>query len=89
MVEIGEEQVYTIPLRNAKHAPRWERSKKAVKVVFKYLEQHTKTDRELIRIDPKISEKLWERGSEKPPRKIRVKAMKFENGIVEAELAAE
>ncbi|MCL7415823.1 MAG: 50S ribosomal protein L31e [ANME-2 cluster archaeon] len=88
MVEIGEEHVYTIPLRGAKNAPRWERSKKAVKEVFKYLEQHTKTDRKMIKVDPKISEKIWERGSEKPPSKIRVKAMKFEDGIVEAELAA-
>ncbi|MBW6517139.1 MAG: 50S ribosomal protein L31e [ANME-2 cluster archaeon] len=89
MVQIGEEQVYTIPLRDAKLAPRWARSKRAVKVVFRFLEQHTKTDRELIRVDPKISEKIWERGSEKPPRKIRVKTMKFEDGILEAELAAE
>lgn len=89
MVQIGEEQVYTIPLRDAKLAPRWERSKRAVKVMFRFLEQHTKTDRELIRIDPKISEKIWEHGSEKPPRKIRIKAMKFEDGIVEAELATE
>lgn len=89
MVEIGEEQVYTIPLRHVKNAPRWERSKKAVSLVFKYLEKHTKTDRNMIRMNPNISEKLWERGSEKPPSKIRVKTMKFQDGIVEAELAGE
>lgn len=89
MVETGEEQVYTIPLRKIRFVPRWQRSKKAVSEVFKYLERHTKTDQSMIRMDPTISEKLWERGSEKPPSKIRVRAMKFEDGIVEAELASE
>ena len=89
MVDIGEEQVYTIPLRAVKYVPRWQRSKKAVSEVFRYLERHTKTDRELIRMNPDISEKIWDRGSEKPPSRIRVKAMKFEDGVVEAELAAE
>lgn len=88
MADIGEEQIYTIPLRAVKYVPRWQRSKKAVNEVFRYLEQHTKTDRELIRMDPEISEKIWDRGAEKPPSRIRVKAMKFEDGVVEAELAA-
>jgi large subunit ribosomal protein L31e len=89
MITVNEEQVYTIPLRVVKRVPRWRRSKKAVSVVFKYLERHTKTDRFQIKMDPSISEKLWERGSENPPSKIRIKAMKFDDGILEAELAAE
>ena len=89
MINVDEEQIYTIPLREVKYVPRWQRSKKAVSVVFKYLERHTKTDRSMIRMDHHISERIWERGSSKPPSKIRIKAMKFEDGILEAELAAE
>jgi large subunit ribosomal protein L31e len=43
----------------------------------------------LIRMNPDISEKIWDRGAEKPQSRIRVKAMMFEDGVVEAELAAE
>jgi len=89
MADIGEEQVYTIPLRAVKYVPRWQRSKKAVSEVFKYLVQPTKTDRKLIRMNPDIREKIWDRGSQKPPSKIRVTTLKFEDGVVEAELSAE
>jgi large subunit ribosomal protein L31e len=34
-------------------------------------------------------EKVWERGSTKPPSRIRIRAMKMEDGLVEAELAEE
>ncbi len=33
-------------------------------------------------IDPPVNRKLWERGIEKPPSKIRVRALKFEDGSV-------
>ncbi|MDD3912777.1 MAG: 50S ribosomal protein L31e, partial [Methanocorpusculum sp.] len=36
-----------------------------------------------------INELVWARGSQKPPRRIRVRAMKFEDGQVQAELAEE
>jgi len=49
--------------------------------------KHMKSDD--VKLDQTINEKVWERGSEKPPRKIRVRAMKFEDGQVQAELAEE
>ena len=42
-----------------------------------------------IKLDKSINEKVWEHGCEKPPRKIRIRAMKFEDGQVQAELAEE
>jgi large subunit ribosomal protein L31e len=42
-----------------------------------------------VKLDKSINEKVWENGSQKPPRKIRVRAMKFEDGQVQAELAEE
>ena len=42
-----------------------------------------------IKLDKSINEMIWKQGSEKPPRKIRVRAMKFEDGQVQAELAEE
>jgi large subunit ribosomal protein L31e len=42
-----------------------------------------------VKIDKSINEKVWDRGSTKPPSKIRVRAMKMEDGQVQAELAEE
>jgi large subunit ribosomal protein L31e len=44
---------------------------------------------EEVKLDKTINEKVWERGSTKPPSKIRIRAMKMEDGQVEAELAEE
>lgn len=82
-----KEQIYTIPLRDAKNAPRWRRANRAMRIIKKYLVRHMKADPEQLKIDKTINEKIWERGTEKPPRSIRVRAAKFEDGGVEAELA--
>ncbi|MEM2924964.1 MAG: 50S ribosomal protein L31e [Methanocellales archaeon] len=82
----GVEQVFTIPLRKAKSVPRWKRSNKAIKVIKAYLARHLKAEENKIHIDASINEKIWSRGSQKPPIQIRVRAMKFEDGVVEAEL---
>ncbi|MDG6257334.1 MAG: 50S ribosomal protein L31e [Methanomicrobiaceae archaeon] len=87
MVDVLKEQIYVIPLRDAKRAPRWKRSHKAVKDIRAFLVKHMKS--EDVKLDRSINEKVWDRGSEKPPRKIRVRAMKFEDGQVQAELAEE
>ncbi len=87
MVEILKEQIFSIPLRDMKKAPRWKRSARAIKEIRAYLERHMKTEE--VKLDATINEHVWKRGSEKPPRKIRVRAMKFEDGQVQAELAEE
>lgn len=84
-----EEQIYTIPLRDAKKVPRWRRSKRAIDEVRAYLAKHMKAESEQIHLDASINEKIWEKGSQSPPPRIRIKAMKFEDGVVEAELVKE
>ncbi|RLG22546.1 50S ribosomal protein L31e [Methanosarcinales archaeon] len=84
-----EERIYTIPLRAAKRAPRWKRANRAIKEVYIFLSRHTKTDPEMIKLDKSINEKIWERGIQKPPSRIRVRAVKLEDGTVEAELVGE
>ena len=82
--EALEERIYTIPLRDAKKVARWKRSKRAVEEVRKFLRRHTKAS--VVVIDPALNEKIWERGAEKPPSKIRVRAKMLEDGVVKAEL---
>lgn len=87
MVEKMNEQIYVIPLRDVKRAPRWRRANAAIKDIRSFLVRHMKS--EDVKLDASINEKVWERGSEKPPRRIRVRAMKFDDGQVQAELAKE
>jgi large subunit ribosomal protein L31e len=70
-----------------KKYPRWQRTKKSVKYLRNFLSRHMKTSPESIKFDTKLNEKLWERGAEKPPGKIKVRAVKFDDGIVEVEIA--
>lgn len=85
--DIIKEQVYTIPLRSAKLAPRWKRANRAMALIRKYLIRHMKADPQHIKIDSTVNEMIWNRGSEKPPSSIRVRAAKFDDGEVQAELA--
>ncbi|MEA1945347.1 MAG: 50S ribosomal protein L31e [Euryarchaeota archaeon] len=87
IIMMEKEQIYTIPLRSVKSTPRWKRSKRAVREVRAYLTRHLKTDLASVKLDRTINEAIWRRGSQKPPRRIRVRAVRFEDGAVEAELA--
>lgn len=83
------EHVYTIPLRVVKSVPRWRRTNRAMSEVRIYLSKHMKTPIDMVKIDKSLNEVLWARGDEMPPMKLRVRAVKFEDGGVEAEFAGE
>lgn len=87
MAEKLKEQIYIIPLGRVKRVSRWRRSPKAMKDIRAFLVHHMKS--EDVRLDMSINEHVWMRGTEKPPAKIRVRAMKLEDGHVQAELAEE
>ncbi len=85
MSEAVEERIYTVPLKKAWAAPRWKRAEKAVRVLREFAERHMKST-EII-IDPEVNEAIWRRGIQKPPRRIRVKMTKDEDGVVRVTLA--
>ncbi|UTB33437.1 MAG: 50S ribosomal protein L31e [Methanobacterium sp. ERen5] len=74
------ERVYVIPLRDVKRVPRTIRSPKAIRIVREFMQRHMKS--EDIVIDSAVNEKIWERGIQKVPPKIKVKATKEEDGSV-------
>ncbi len=78
------ERVYVIPLRDVKNVPRTIRSPRAVRYVRDFIKRHMKTDEVII--DASVNEKIWERGIQKIPPKIKVKATKDEDGLVEVTL---
>ena len=79
------ERVYTIPLRNVKNVQRTIRAPRAIREVRNFLTKHMKAEE--VKIDASINHMIWERGIKKIPSKITVKAVKDDDGVVEATLA--
>lgn len=79
------ERIYVIPLkkntyRTSVAAPY------AVKTVKTFLTKHMKVEDDKVWIDDSLNNALWSRGKFHMPTKIRVKAVKFDDGVVEAYL---
>ena len=87
MVEDKEiERVFVVPLRNAKRVKSSKAAPKAIKIVRSYLTRHMKVEAEKIWIDDSLNHEIWSKGKNNIPNKIRVRAVKFEDGVVEASL---
>jgi len=94
--EIVEEKFYTIPLGKAWIYPRKKRAPKAMRIVKSFIKKHMKLrtevevegeeEAETLVISNEVNEKIWSRGIEKPPRKIRVRAVKDKEGVVTVHL---
>lgn len=84
-----EEQIYTIPLLVTKAAPRSKKAEKAVAEIKEFVAKHMKAKPEDVWMDQAVNESLWARSIKKPPSKVRVKAVKFEDGLVEVSLPEE
>jgi large subunit ribosomal protein L31e len=93
--DIVEERFYTIPLGKAWISKRKKRAPKAAKIVKAFVMKHMKVQTEVeeeeeperLVIDNEVNERLWSRGIEKPPRKIRVRVVKDKEGVVTVHLA--
>lgn len=81
-----EERILTIPLRKAWDLPRTKRVPGAIKIIRTYVERHMHATAEDVWIDPRVNEELWSRGIQKPPRRIKIRAIKFEDELVEVSL---
>jgi LSU ribosomal protein L31E len=75
------ERVYTIPFKCVKNIPKNRRARRAIKEIRIFTQRHMKSDN--IWIDNRVNALVWARGAEKPPSKIKVKATKFDDGLVE------
>jgi large subunit ribosomal protein L31e len=93
------ERIYTIPLTITKNVPKTKRAPRAIKEIRKFVTQHMaeesseedeeKGKKKEVWVDSKLNEAIWSRGIEKPPRKIRVKVIRFEDGLIEVSLPEE
>jgi large subunit ribosomal protein L31e len=98
--EIVEERFYTIPLGKASVRPPKKRAPRAIQLIRAFITKHMKLEIRLeeeeeegelpkLIISKEVNEKIWDRGIEKPPRKIRVRAAKDSDGNVTVYLAEE
>ncbi len=93
--EVVDERIYTIPLSRAWITPRRKRAPRAVRLVRGFVERHMKVGAESegegeagrLVISNEVNEKIWSRGIEKPPRRMRVRAVKDVEGTVTVYLA--
>ena len=81
------EREYVIPLRPSQHQPsRRRRAGHALETVRRFVVRHMKGKSEDVWIDPRLNEHIWERGIQHIPRQVRVKAIRFEDGLIEVDL---
>jgi len=80
MSEEEVDRVYTIPLGKVLLSPHNQRSKRAINMIKEFASHHMKTER--IKIDQDVSHQVWARGIRHPPRKIRVRMSKDEDGNI-------
>ncbi|MBN2228089.1 MAG: 60S ribosomal protein L31 [Candidatus Thorarchaeota archaeon] len=84
--EIIDERIYTVPLRKAYWTgSRLRRANRSVRILREFVERHMKPEELLIQ--PEVNEKLWARGIERPPRRVRVRATKNADNLVRVYLA--
>ena len=74
------ERVYTIPLGKVLLSPNTHRAVRAINMIKEFARHHMKTY--TIKIDEEISHIIWARGVRSPPRKIRVKMTKTDEGYI-------
>ncbi|MCY3411424.1 MAG: 50S ribosomal protein L31e [Candidatus Heimdallarchaeota archaeon] len=79
------ERVYTIPFYPKLNSiPRNKRAPRAMRLIKEFIARHVKSDD--IIISEEVNEKIWERGIQKPPRKITVRVVKSDDDVVEVYL---
>lgn len=78
------ERIYVIPLRRAKIGPTSRAAPRAIDDVRFFLMKHMKVEEKKVWIDDSLNKQLWAHGKFWVPSKIRVRAVKFEDGVVEA-----
>ena len=84
------EREYIVPLRKGwLKVPKYKRTNKAVKTLKEFIARHMKvydSDLRKIKVDIILNNEIRFRGIKKPPARIKVKAKKFDDGIVRVEL---
>jgi large subunit ribosomal protein L31e len=80
-LEIVAEKMFTINLGRVWVAKPKKRAPRAINTIKEYMKRHMKSDD--IVITNEVNEQIWSRGIEKPPRRVKVRAVKDnENRVI-------
>jgi large subunit ribosomal protein L31e len=83
-VEENLTRVYTINLGRAWLTPQHKRTDRVINMVREFAEKHMKSGE--VKLDQDLNRQIWSRGKTHPPRKVRVKMVKDEDGVVTVSL---
>lgn len=75
-----DERVYTINLGKVLLSPDNQRAKRAINMIKEFTRRHMKTEE--VKLEEDVSHLVWSRGIRRPPRKIRVRMTKTDEGYV-------
>ena len=81
--EEEEEHIFTVSLSKCRNLPRTKRARVAMSTIRSFIANHMKVTESDVWVDASVNDSIWAKGIKKPPSKIRVKAIKFEDGLVE------
>ena len=74
------ERVYTINLGKVKLSQSQHRAVRAINMIKEFARHHMKVEE--IKIEEELAHQVWARGVRSPPRKIRVRMSKTDEGYV-------
>src|SRR5215212_6062746 len=83
-IEENITRVYTINFGKAWITPQHKRTDRVVNMIREFAEKHMKSSE--IKLDQDLNRQIWSRGKTNPPRKVRVKMVKDEDGTVTVSL---
>lgn len=83
-VEQNLTRVYTINLGRAWLTPQHKRTDRVINMIREFATKHMKSSE--IKLDQDLNRQVWTRGKTHPPRKVRVKMVKDEDGVVTVSL---
>jgi len=75
-----DERVYTINLGKVLLSPDNQRAKRAINMIKEFTRRHMKTEE--VKLEEDVSHLVWSRGIRRPPRKIRVRMTKTDEGYI-------
>jgi large subunit ribosomal protein L31e len=80
-------RVHMVPLRRAFEAPKYRRTKVAIRLIREFTTRHMKAKE--IKIEKDVNLALWSRGIGNPPRRIKLEMERDDEGLVLIRLAPE
>jgi large subunit ribosomal protein L31e len=78
--EENETRIDTVNVARAWITPRYKRTPRVIGMIREFAKKSMKSDE--VKLDQDLNRQIWRRGKTNPPRKIRLKLVKDEDGAV-------